>query len=90
MCEDYIVLPSGSLAVISFASITGAIVVVDCFDRYILSPESVIDIMLSLGGLSGVSIQFIKLILGLLISFLFIAAPNHHLHPFYLLPSLFL
>ena len=90
MCEDSTVLPFGILDVISFEIITGDIIVVACFDRCIFAPESAIDIMLLLGGLSGVSIQFIKLILGLLISFLFIAAPNHHLHPFYLLPSLFL
>ena len=60
-------LPSGSLAVISFVIIMGAIVLVACFDRCILSLESVIDIMLLLGKFVGVPIQFVKLILGLLI-----------------------
>ena len=68
MCEDSIVLPYGILAVISFDIITGAILVLACFARCIFAPESAISSMLLLGGLCGVSIQFIKLILGLLIS----------------------
>ena len=67
MCEDSIVIPSGSLAVVLFRIITGAVVVVDCFAGCIFAPESAIDNMLFLGGLGGVSIQFIKIILGLLI-----------------------
>ena len=47
-CEDAIVLPSSSLAFISFDLITGAIVGVDCFDRCMFAPESAIDIMLLL------------------------------------------
>ena len=90
MCEDSIVLPSGILAVISIDIITGAVVRVACFSRCTFATESEIASMLLLGGLGGVLIQFIKLILGLLISILFIAAPNHHLHPFSLPPSLFL
>ena len=38
MCGDYIEPPSDSLAVISFDIITGAIVVVDCFDRCVFAP----------------------------------------------------
>ena len=90
MCEDSIVLPYGSLAVISFDIITGAIAVVDFFARCIFAPYSLIASMLLLGGLGRILIQFIKLILGLLISILFISVPNRHLHPFSLLPSLFL
>ena len=56
MCEDSIVLPSGSLAVISFDIITGAMVVVACFARCIFAPESAISNMLLLVVLSGVSI----------------------------------
>ena len=67
MCEDYIVLLSGSLDNILFGIITGAIVMVTCFDRFIFAPESAIARMLLLGGLGGVLIKFIKLILGLLI-----------------------
>ena len=40
MCDDSIVLPSGSLDVVSFEIITGYISVVACFSRYILAPES--------------------------------------------------
>ena len=46
MCEDSIVLSSGSLAIISVDIITGAIVVVACFDRCIFAPESAISSML--------------------------------------------
>ena len=90
MCEDSIVLPSGSLAVISFYIIKVSIVVVDCFVRCIFSPESTISRMLLLGEFYGVPIQFIKLILGLLTSILFIISPNHHSHPFLFPPSLLL
>ena len=38
MCDDSIVLPSISLAVISFDIITGVVVVLACFDRRILAP----------------------------------------------------
>ena len=78
MSEDSSVLPSGILDVFSFDIITGSIVVVDCFGRCILAPESEIVSILLLVGLCGVLIQFIKLIFGLLISILFIAAPNRH------------
>ena len=83
-------LPSRSLSVILFDIITGAIVVVAYFDRCTFAPEYEIDIILLLGELDGVSIQFIKLILGLRISILLISAPNRHLHPFSIPPSLFL
>ena len=45
MCEDLIVLPSGSITVISFGIITGTLLVVACFDRCIFAPESAISIM---------------------------------------------
>ena len=83
-------LPFVSLALILTDIITGAILVVACFARCIFAPKSAIDSMLLLGGLGGVSIQFIKQILGLLILILFVFAPNLHLHPFLLLPSLLL
>ena len=67
MCEESIVIPYDSLAVVSFGIITGDNVVVACFSRFIFAPESRIASMLLLGVLSGVSIKFIKLILGLLI-----------------------
>ena len=67
MCDDSIVLPSISIAVIPFEIITGAILVVACFARCIFESKSVIASMLLLGELVGVLIQFIKLILGLLI-----------------------
>ena len=54
MCEDSIVLPYGSLAVISFDIITGRIFVVACFARFIFAPESAIASMLLLVGLGGV------------------------------------
>ena len=90
ICEDYIFLPSVSLAAISFEIITEVIVVVACFARCIFAPEYDIASMLLLGGLGGVPIQYVKLIVGLIISILFIAAPNCHSHPFSLPPSLFL
>ena len=46
-------LPYGSICLISFDIITGGIVVVACFDRFILSPESVISSMLILGVFGG-------------------------------------
>ena len=78
MCDDSTVIPYGSRAVIPFEIMEGGIVVEDCFDRCIFAPESAISSMLLLVGLGGVSIQFIKLILWLLISILFIIAPNLH------------
>ena len=56
MCVDSIVLPSGSLAFISFSIITGAIVEVACLARCIFAPKFVIASMLVLVGLCGVSI----------------------------------
>ena len=82
MCEDSIVIPSGSLDVISFDIIVGSIVVMDFCARCIFAPASVIASMLVPGGLGRVSIKCIKLILGLLISILFIAASSCHLHLF--------
>ena len=89
MYEESIVIPSGSIVVISFEIIIGYIVVVACFARCIFAPVSIIASVLLLGKLGGVLIQFIKLILGLLISILIIIAPNRHLHLFSLPTSLF-
>ena len=54
MCEYSIVLPPGSLAVILFEIITGAIVLVACFSGCISAPESVISRVLLLGEFGGV------------------------------------
>ena len=83
MCEYSIVLPYGSLYVISFVIIAGDIVVVAFFNRYIFSPESAISSILLQVVLGGLTIQFIKIILGLLISILLIITPNRNLHPFF-------
>ena len=90
MCEDSIIIPSVSLAVISFGIIIGTILVVACFSRCIFAPESTIASIFLLGEFGGAPIQFTKLILGLLISILLIIAPNRHLRPFSLLLGLFL
>ena len=82
MCDDSIVLPYGSISVILFEIITGDIVVMACFAMCIFAPESDIARMLLLGKFGGVLIQFIKLILGLIVSILIIISPNRHLHPF--------
>ena len=67
MCEDSIVLPYSSLAVISFHIITGFILVVASFSGCIFVPDSAIDKMLLIGESGGVPIKLIKNILGLLI-----------------------
>ena len=90
MYNDSIVLLSGSLAVMVFEIMTGSIVLVAFLVRCIFAPESLIGSVFLLGEFGGVPIQFIKLILGLLISTLFIIAPNRHPCPFPLTPSLFL
>ena len=82
MCEYSIVIPSGSIDFISLDIITGAIVVVSCFARCVLAPESAIAGILLLGELGWVPIQFIKILLGILISNVLIIFPNHHLHNF--------
>ena len=56
ICVEYIVLPYGSLALISLSIITGAIVEVACLARCIFVPESTIASMLVLFGLGDVSI----------------------------------
>ena len=56
ICVDSVVLPYGSLAVISLSIITGDIVRVACLARCIFAPESAIVSMLLLVGLGGVSI----------------------------------
>ena len=53
---DSIVIPYVSIAFISFSIIVGVILGVACFYSCIFSPESVIDSMLLLVGLVGVSI----------------------------------
>ena len=56
VCVDSIVLPSGSLALISFYIITGAILGVACPARCIFAPESAISRTSVLAGLGGVLI----------------------------------
>ena len=54
MCEESIVIPSGSLSIISFDITQGVIEVVDCFDRCIFVPDSAITSRLILVGLGEV------------------------------------
>ena len=54
ICVDSIVIPSGSLDLISFTIITGAGVA--CLAMFIFAPGSAIASMLVLVGLGGVSI----------------------------------
>ena len=51
---------------------------VDCFARNIFAPESAIDSGFLIEELGGALIQFIKIILGLLISIVLIIAPKRH------------
>ena len=53
---DSVLIPSGSLAFISFSIITGAVVGVACLDMCIIAPEFAIASMLVLVGLGGLSI----------------------------------
>ena len=90
MCEKSILLPYGILAVVLFGIITESVVVVACFDRCIFAPWSSISGMFLLLGLGGLSIKYIKLILGLLILILLIVSPNRNLYLLSLLSSCFL
>ena len=63
-------IPYGSLDVMSFDVMTGVIILVDFWGRCIFASESKIYSLFLLGEFCGVLIQFIKLILGLLISIL--------------------
>ena len=83
-------LPSVRLAGVSFDVVTGVIVGAACLDGCMFAPESEISSVYLLGKLGGLKILFIKLILGVLILILLFIAPNRHLHPFSLPPSLFL
>ena len=65
--ENSIVLPSGSLAVMSFGIMTGAIVYVGFLARCMFAPESEIYIICLLGELDGVLILLIKISLGVII-----------------------
>ena len=67
ICGEYIVLPSGRLAVVSFYVVTGVIVGVACLDGYMFAPDSEISSVYLLGKLGGLTKLFIKLILGVLI-----------------------
>ena len=82
ICDDSIVLTSGSLSVMYFEIMTGAIVGVACLDIYMFAPEYAIDSVCLLGELCGVPILPIKLILGVQSLILFIIAPNRHSHHF--------
>ena len=89
ICEDSIVLPSGSLVFIALSIIIGSIVWMACLARCIFSPEPAIAIMVVLVGLGGVSMWFIKLILGLLLLILLSIASNRYSRPFSMPPILF-
>ena len=67
ICYNSIVLPSGSLAVMSFGIMTGAIVYVGFLARCMFAPESEIYIICLLGELDGVLILLITISLGVLI-----------------------
>ena len=82
-------VPSCSLAVVLFDIVTGGIVGVDLFTRWMFAPEFVIANVQVLGDLVGVLTLLIKLILGVLILIVSIIDPNRHFHPFLLPPSLF-
>ena len=67
MCDESIVLPSGSLAVMSFEIMTGSNVLVACFSGWIFAPGSATAGVFLLVEFGGITIQYIKLILRLLI-----------------------
>ena len=90
LCDESIVILSGSLAAVSFDIKTVAIVGVSRFAICVFAPECAIDSIYFLVELGGVPILLIKLILGGLILVLFIIGPNRHLRPFLLTPILFL
>ena len=62
-------MPSGSLAVMLFEIMTGAVFVVGCLARCILAPESMIDSVCLIREFGGIQILPIKLGLGVLILF---------------------
>ena len=64
ICHDSAVLLFGSIDVISFDIMNGAIVVVAYLDRCIFVPDSVIDSMFVLVESYGFLILMIKIILG--------------------------
>ena len=67
-CDDSIVLPYVSLAVMLSDIMSVAIVLAASLSRCIFSPESAFARMFLLRECGGVLIQFIKIILGLIIS----------------------
>ena len=73
-----------------FDIMTGAIILVACLPRCIFAPEPTIASLFLLVEFGGFLIQFIKIIIGFLISILFVIAPNRHSHPSLLPQSLFL
>ena len=87
ICDNSVVIPSGSLVSVLFYIMTGSIDVVDCLDRCIFAPESAIYRICLLVELVGFPILLIKLISGLLILNLFIISSNPNPHPFSLPPS---
>ena len=56
MCDDFISLPFYSLDIMSFEIMIRNIILVACFDRCIISPESVIASVFLLGAFGGVPI----------------------------------
>ena len=84
------VIPSGTLAVVLFEIMTGVIVGIALFDRWIFTPESAIYNVYFVAELGGVLILFIKIFLGDILLIIYIINPNHHSRPFKLPPSVFL
>ena len=74
----------------AFDIMTGAIVGVASFSIWVFTPEFAIASMYFLGELGGVPILLNKLILDVLILILFVIAPNRHLQPFSMTPSIFI
>ena len=73
-----------------FNIITGVIVGVYSFSKWMFSPEPVIASVYFLGELGGILILLIKLVLGLILLILFNLAHNRHLHPFSLPQDFFI
>ena len=84
------VLPSSILDVMLFEIVTGGIVAVAFFARWIFEPDSEISNVQFVGELGGVLILLIKLILGDLILILSIISPKPHSQIFSITPRIFL
>ena len=65
--DDSILIPSGSLTTTFFDIMTGSIVGVNSFYRWMFAPKYKMDSVYFIGELGGVPILLTKLILGVLI-----------------------